>query len=85
MPDGSWFQGPWAPSWVGWSGTVGQIPPLPPTDLGPFPQRPICLTDQQGVFLADPSGNLIGVDTNWGRGGPLARVLDAQRSETRNL
>jgi hypothetical protein len=90
MPDGSWggpVNGQWVPPWTpwGWSGSVGQIPPQPPTLLGPVPQRPVCLVDAWGVFLADPAGNLIGVDTNWGRGGPLARVLDAGRSETRNL
>jgi hypothetical protein len=80
MPDGFWNPSDW-----GWSGAVGQTPPGPPTVLGPIPQRPVCIQDCFGVFLADPQGNLIGVDTNWGRGGPLARVLDAGRSETRNL
>jgi hypothetical protein len=53
--------------------------------LGPVPQRPLCIVDAWGIFLADPDGSLIGYDTNFGRGGPLARVLDAGRSETRNL
>ena len=87
MPDGSFGGSPWVPAWTPWtwSGATSLPPALPPTDLGPFPQRPICLVDCQGVYLADPSGALIGFDTNFGRGGPLARVLDAGRSETRNL
>ena len=68
-----------------WNPAISLPPPGPPTDLGPFIQRPECLVDAWGVFLADPQGNLIGFDTNWGRGGPLARLLDAARDETRNL
>ena len=68
-----------------WNPAVGLEPPAPPTDLGPFPQKPLVLVDCWGIYLADPQDNLIGFDTNWGRGGPLARVLDAGRSETRNL
>jgi hypothetical protein len=83
--DGSAWAPPAPVPYWGWSGAVGQVPPLPPQDLGPFPQRPLAIVDCWGVFLADPSGALIGVDTNWGRGGPLARVLNAGRSETRNL
>jgi len=84
MPDGS----AWVPAWtpLTWSGAaLAPPPPAPPTDLGPFPQRPITIVDAWGIYLADPSGALIGFDTNFGRGGPLARVLDAGRSETRNL
>ena len=73
-PDQSW-----------WDFSVAIPPPGPPTDLGPFPNRPICFVDAWGVFLADPNGALIGVDTNWGRGGPLIRLLDAGRDETLNL
>jgi len=84
MPDGS----AWVPAWtpLTWSGAaLAPPPPAPPQLLGPFPQRPITIVDAWGVYLADPSGALIGFDTNFGRGGPLARVLDAGRSETRNL
>ena len=84
MPDGS----PWVPAWtpLTWSGAaLAPPPPAPPQLLGPFPQRPITIVDAWGVYLADPQGNLIGIDTNWGRGGPLARVLDAGPAETRNL
>ena len=58
---------------------------LPPTFIGPKPLRPELLVDHEGVFLADPEGNYIGVDTNWGRGGPLARLLYTGRSSTRDL
>ena len=68
-----------------WNPVTNLPPPAAPQDLGPAPQRPTCLTDAWGIYLADPDNNLIGFDTNWGRGGPLARVLDATRSETRNL
>lgn len=59
--------------------------PDPPLYVGPKPLRPELLVDHQGVFLADPDGNFVGVDTNWGRGGPLARLLYAGRSSTRDL
>jgi len=71
--------------WNNWSGAVTTPPPLPPVLIGPVPQRPIVVVDAWGIYLADPDGNLIGFDTNWGRGGKLARVLDAGRAETRNL
>lgn len=58
---------------------------LPPTFVGPDGLRPTLLQDQHGVFLVDADGNYIGVDGNWGRGGPLARLLYAQRSQTRDL
>ena len=58
-----------------WNPAVALPPPAPPQDLGPFPQRPECLFDCFGTYLADPAGNLIGFDTNWGRGGPLARFV----------
>lgn len=57
----------------------------PPEYIAPKPLRPELLVDNQGVFLADPTGYFVGVDTNWGRGGPLARLLYAQRSGTRDL
>jgi len=87
MPDGSFGGSPWVPAWTPWtwSGAIAPPPPAPPELLGPFPQRPITIVDAWGVYLADADGNLIGFDTNFGRGGPLARVLDAGRSETRNL
>ena len=68
-----------------WNPAIALPPPGPPTDLGHFPQRPLCLVDAWGIYLADPENNLIGFDSNWGRGGPLARLLDAQPDETRNL
>lgn len=63
------------------------IPPSPgpPTTLWPTRSRPELLLDNQGVFLADPAGNLLGFDTNWGRGGPLSRIVYAQRNSTRDL
>jgi len=78
MPDGS----AWVPAWtpLTWSGAIAPPPPAPPKDLGPFPQRPICLVDCQGVYLADPDGSLIGMP-----GAPITRTLDVLRSETRNL
>jgi len=87
MPDGSFGGSQWVPAWTPWtwSGATSLPPALPPVDLGPFPQRPITIVDAWGIYLADADGNLIGFDTNFGRGGPLARVLDAGRSETRNL
>lgn len=59
--------------------------PDPPTTLAPRPLRPELLVDQHGVFLADAEGNLVGFDTNWGRGGPLAKLLYAGRAGTRDL
>jgi len=56
-----------------------------PKYIAPKPLRPELIADDQRVMLADPDGNIIGFDTNWGRGGPLARVLYAQRSATRDL
>lgn len=64
---------------------LDSLDPDPPIYVGPKPLRPELLVDQQGVFIADPDGNYIGFDTNWGRGGPLARLLYAGRSETRDL
>jgi hypothetical protein len=58
----------------------------PPLFLGPRGDRPDLLCDQQGVFLADPQNAIIGLnELAWGRGGPLARVQYAQRSQTRDL
>lgn len=64
---------------------LDNVSPDPPIYIGPKPLRPELLVDHQGVFLADPEENLIGLDTNWGRGGPLARLLYAGRSATRDL
>lgn len=58
---------------------------LPPVYVGPKPTRPELIVDRLGIFLADPDGNYIGDDGNWGRGGPLARLLYAGRSGTRDL
>jgi hypothetical protein len=62
---------------------AGNLPP--PVYVGPLPQRPDLIVDQHNVFLVDNDGNFIGVDTNWGRGGPLARLLYAGRSGTLDL
>lgn len=59
--------------------------PQPATTLWPARSRPEILVDQYRVMLADPDGNLIGFDTNWGRGNPLSRVVYAQRNSTRDF
>ena len=61
------------------------LTPDPPFYLAPKPLRPELLVDDRAVFLADPDGNLIGIDGDWGRGGVLARLLYAGRSGTRDL
>lgn len=77
MPDG--FQ-----SYPGWPFIPAQAGP--PTTLWPTRSRPEMLVDNQGVFLADPDGNLIGFDTSWGGGsGPLAATVYASRAQTRSL
>lgn len=60
-------------------------PPDAPVYLAPRPARPELLVDQEGVFLADPENNLIGFDTDWGRGGVLAKLLYAGRAATRDF
>lgn len=89
MPlDGSWSNPnlvPPPPTWPGWSGATQLPPPLPPTTLYPPEWRPIALSDAWGVLLADPDGNLVGTPGGLGRGGPVANLLDATRSSTRNL
>lgn len=60
-------------------------PPLPAQRLWPGRSRPQIITDQYRVMLADPQGNLIGIGTEWGRGGPLARTVYAGRNSTRDL
>jgi len=55
------------------------------TLLWPSRSRPELVVDQQGVFLVDPTNQFIGFDTNWGRDGPLSRILYAQRSSTRDF
>ena len=84
MPDGSW---PLAitPTWMGWSGAVNLPPPLPPTVIGENNWRPTAIVDAWGVALADPSGELVGMDGDLGRGGPVANILNTTRAETRNL
>lgn len=56
-----------------------------PVYVGPKPSRPELINDQHYVFLVDPDGTYIGFDTNWGRGGPLSRLVYAGRSTTRDL
>lgn len=56
-------------------------PPSPPTTLWPDRgNRAELIVDTWRVMLADPDGNLIGLPA-----GPIARVLYAGRSETRDL
>lgn len=85
MPDGGWSNPLLTPPWVGWSGASTLPPPLPPVSLGPDSWRPTGIVDAWGVFLADPAGDLIGMDGDLGRGGPLANLQSAIRSDTRNL
>ena len=63
--------------------------PKPPKTLWPWPgsrTRPDVLVDQHRVLLADPDDNIIGLGADlWGRGGPIARVAYARRSNTRDL
>ena len=84
MPDGSW---PIAitPPWEGWSGVNSLPPPLPPTVIGANDWRPTAIVDAWGVALADPSGEIVGMDGSLGRGGPVANLQYATRADTRNL
>ena len=63
------------------TGNIGS----PPVFFGPEAARPYLIVDQRGVFLTDPDGNFIGFDGNWGRGGPLARIVYALPAETRDF
>lgn len=87
MPDGSWQipYSPPPPTWPGWSGANILPPPQPPTILGPQEWRPIAIVDCFGVALADPAGELVGTPGGQGRGGQLANLATANRSDTRNL
>jgi hypothetical protein len=67
------------------SATFADIHNRSPHFIAPRGTRPETIVDNHNVFLIDPDGNFIGVDSNWGRGGPLARVLYAGRSGTRDL
>jgi hypothetical protein len=58
---------------------------VPPVYVGPKPSRPELIIDQHGVYLCDADGNFVGFDDNWGRGGPLARVVYAGRAQSRDL
>lgn len=60
-------------------------PPAPAQVLWPSRSRPEFVVDCWRVMLADPEGNIIGFDTDWGRGGPLARVAYAERNGTRDF
>ena len=66
-----------------WNPAVGQQPPDPPLELNPAPLLPTLVVDPWGVFLVDGAQGFLGFDTNWGTGGPLARLLQAERSLTR--
>jgi hypothetical protein len=57
----------------------------PPTLIWPSRARPEVIVDEQGIFLVDPAYAMIGFDTNWGRDGPLSRIMYAGRSTTRDL
>lgn len=59
--------------------------PDPPTQVWPGRTRPELIVDNQRVFLTDNAGYLVGFDSNWGRGGVLARIAYAGRSGTRDL
>lgn len=59
--------------------------PDPPTLLWPRGQRPAIIVDAWRVMLADPDGNLVGFGTDWGRNGPLARIVYAGRNSARDL
>lgn len=81
MPDGN-FSNINPPPAPGWPPNV-QFPD-PPTTLWPGRSRPELITDQYRTMLADPDGNIIGFDTNWGRNAPLARIVYAGRNSTRD-
>ena len=87
MPDGSWPIAitPPAPLWPGWDGAISLPPPLPPIVIGTNDWRPTAIVDAWGVCLADPSGELVGMDGDLGRGGPVANLQYATRADTRNL
>lgn len=74
MPPDAWF-----------SPTVLGPPPDPATQVWPGRTRPELIVDNQRVMLADNAGFLVGFDTNWGRGGALARTVYANRAGTRDL
>ena len=87
MPDGSWpiAISPPPPLWPGWAGVNALPPTLPPSVIGANDWRPTSIVDAWGVCLADPEGNLVGMDGGLGRGGPLANVMNTTRAGTRNL
>lgn len=76
MPDGNNFD---------FGFPVSPTPPDPPNQLWPSRSRPELVVDQYRVMLADPDGNLIGFDTNWGRGNPLSRIVYAGRNSARDF
>jgi hypothetical protein len=53
--------------------------------FAPKPLRPEVVVDHQAFCWVDPDNNFIGFDDNWGRGGPLGRVVYVQRTGTRDL
>jgi hypothetical protein len=65
--------------WEDWA--VITPPPRPPATLWPGRTRPEVVVDTWRVMLADPEGNLIGFDAQWGRGAQIARIAYAQRTE----
>lgn len=56
-------------------------PPDPPMTLWPTQLRPELIVDQYRTMLADMDGNLIGLPGPQ----PLARLLYAQRNQTRAI
>jgi hypothetical protein len=68
-----------------WDASIGLTPPARPTPLGQDPDLPCAIVDCWGVFIASPQNELIGIDGRLGRGGLVARILDASRAGTRNL
>lgn len=62
-------------------GLVVAPPTAPPTTLWPTRNRPEIIVDCWAVMLADPQGNLIGIDTS----APLGAFVYAERAQTRSL
>jgi len=73
----------WTPGWY-WERDRHWHQPEVPKRLTPDPLLPTLLVDAWGVFIADAQDNFIGFDENWGRGGPLAQTLNAQRALTQS-
>ena len=64
-----------------WGATIGP-PAKPPVQMWPSRTRPEFIVDCWGVMLADPAGNIIGFNSNWGGGRPPAKMITATRTST---